>query len=186
VNYWLMKTEPETFSISDLERVKIEPWSGVRSVFARFHMRNMEVGDLVLFHHSSCNPPGVVGIAKVVRTKVVDESQFDPASPCIDEAATRDKPKWDCVDVEYVSTFPYMVSMDRMRSDPALAEMAVLKIGRLSVQPVREHEFHHVVELGQIEPPPVVKVKKPVKAKQQKKKPAKKKPVAKKPKAKKK
>jgi predicted RNA-binding protein with PUA-like domain len=180
VNYWLMKTEPDTFSISDLARVKVEPWSGVRSVFARFHMRNMEVGDLVLFHHSSCNPPGVVGTAKIVRTKVVDETQFDPASPYHDPKATREKPIWDCVDVEYVSTFPHMVSMDRMRSDPALADMHVLKIGRLSVQPVREHEFYRVVELGQIEPPPLVK-KKPA--------PKKKKPVAakkKKPPAKKK
>ena len=176
-----MKTEPDTFSITDLERVKVEPWSGVRSMFARFHMRAMSVGDLVLFHHSSCNPPGVVGTAKVVRVKVVDETQFDPASPYHDPKATREKPIWDCVDVEYVSTFPHLVSMDRMRSDPALADMAVLKIGRLSVQPVREHEFHRVVELGQIEPPPpapkVKKAKAPVKKK--------KKPVAK-PKKKKK
>jgi predicted RNA-binding protein with PUA-like domain len=178
VNYWLMKTEPETFSISDLKRVKVEPWSGVRSMFARFHMRNMEVGDLVLFHHSSCNPPGVVGTAKVVRTKVVDETQFDPDSPYFDPKATREKPVWDCVDVEYVSTLPHMVTMDRMRSDPALAEMAVLKIGRLSVQPVREHEYHRVLELGQTEAPPVVK-KKPV-AKKKPKPVKKKKSVAKK------
>ncbi len=173
-----MKTEPDTFSITDLERVKIEPWSGVRSMFARFHMRAMTVGDLVLFHHSSCNPPGVVGTARVVRTKVVDETQFDPKSKYFDEKATREKPIWDCVDVEYVSTFPYLVSMDRMRSDPALADMAVLKIGRLSVQPVREHEFHRVVELGQLQPPPVENKKKaPVKKKPvtKKKPPAKKK-----------
>jgi len=92
VKYWLMKSEPDTFSIADLERVKIEPWSGVRSMFARFHMRAMSVGDLVLFHHSSVNPPGVVGTAKVVKAKVVDETQFDPASPYFDEKATRENP----------------------------------------------------------------------------------------------
>lgn len=154
MKYWLMKTEPDTFSITDLERVKVEPWSGVRSMFARFHMRAMSVGDLVLFHHSSCNPPGVAGTAKVVRTSVVDETQFDPASPYFEPKATRENPIWDCVDVEYVSTFPHLVSMDRMRADPTLADMHVLKVGRLSVQPVREHEYHRVVELGQIAPPP--------------------------------
>jgi predicted RNA-binding protein with PUA-like domain len=152
-----MKTEPDTFSIADLERVKVEPWSGVRSMFARFHMRAMSPGDLVLFHHSSCNPPGVAGTAKVVRTGVVDETQFDPASPYFEPKATREAPIWDCVDVEYVSTFPYLVSMDRMRADEALADMHVLRVGRLSVQPVKEHEYHRVVELGQIEPPPVEK-----------------------------
>ena len=161
MKYWLMKTEPDTFSIADLERVKVEPWSGVRSMFARFHMRAMSVGDLVLFHHSSCNPPGVAGTAKVVRTGVVDETQFDPASPYFDPKATRETPIWDCVDVEYVSTFPHLVSMDRMRADPALADMHVLRVGRLSVQPVKEHEYHRVVELGQIEPPPIVKKPRP-------------------------
>ena len=152
--YWLMKSEPDTFGITDLERVRVEPWSGVRSMFARFHMRNMNVGDEVLFHHSSCNPPGVAGLARVVRTKVIDETQFDPKSPYFDEKATREKPIWDCVDVEYVSTFPHFVAIDRIRADPALADMVVLKQGRLSVQPVQEHEFARVVELGQIEPPP--------------------------------
>lgn len=154
MKYWLMKSEPDTFSISDLERVKIEPWSGVRSTFARFHMRAMSVDDLVLFYHSSVIPPGAVGTARVVRTGVVDETQFDPASPYFDEKATREKPIWDCVDVAYDSTFPYLVSLDRMRADPDLADMQVLRIGRLSVQPVTEAEFHRVVALGQIEPPP--------------------------------
>ena len=146
--YWLMKSEPDTFSIADLERVRVEPWSGVRSMFARFHMRQMNVGDDVLFHHSSCTPPGVAGLARVVRTKVIDETQFDPKSPYHDPKATREKPIWDCVDVEYVATFPHFVALDRIRADPALADMVVLKQGRLSVQPVREHEFRRIVELG--------------------------------------
>lgn len=148
MRHWLMKTEPDTFSIADLERVRTEPWSGVRSFFARAHMREMTVGDAVLFYHSSCNPPGVAGLAKVARTGVVDETQFDPKSPYFDEKATRDKPVWDCVDVEYVSTFPHFVTLERLRHDPDLADMAVLKVGRLSVQPVTPTEYARVVEMS--------------------------------------
>jgi predicted RNA-binding protein with PUA-like domain len=170
--YWLMKSEPETFSIADLARVRIEPWTGVRSFFARAHMRAMSVGDEVLFYHSNAKPSGAAGLARVVRTAVIDETQFDPNSPYFDEKATREAPIWDCVDVEYVGTFPYLVSLDRMRADPELADMVVLKPGRLSVQPVREAEYHRVVELGQLEPPPV-QPKKKAKAKPAKKKKAK-------------
>ena len=158
---WLMKSEPDTFSIADLERVKVEPWSGVRSYFARIHMRAMSVGDQVLFHHSSVDPPGVAGLAKVVRTKVIDETQFDPDSKYYDPKATRETPIWDCVDVEYVETFPHFVAMDRLRGEPTLADMMVLKRGmRLSVQPVREAEYERIVELGHTAPP-VAPVKPP-------------------------
>ncbi len=162
--HWLMKTEPDTFSISDLERVRVEPWSGVRSFFARAHMRNMSVGDEVLFYHSSCEPPGVAGLAKVARTNVVDETQFDPASPYFDEKATRDKPIWDCVDVEFVQKFPNFVTLERLRHDPDLAEMAVLKVGRLSVQPVTPEEYARVVEMSAT-PSPVYPKTKPAKKK---------------------
>lgn len=175
MNYWLMKSEPDSFSVADLARVKVEPWSGVRSTFARFHMRKMEVGDLALFYHSSVLPPGAVGVAKIVRTKVIDQTQFDPNSQYYDPKATLEKPIWDCVDVEYVSTFPYQVTLERMRADPMLADMPVLRIGRLSVQPCAEHEYLRVVELGQTAPPPKPKTR------AAKKRPA---PVTKKPKPK--
>ena len=172
--YWLMKSEPDTFGIADLERVRVEPWSGVRSVFARFHMRQMNVGDEVLFHHSSCNPPGVAGLARVVRTKVIDETQFDETSPYFDPKATREKPIWDCVDVEYVETFPYFVALDRIRADAPLKDMVLLKHGRLSVQPVKEHEFQRVVAMGQEPPPPAPEKPKKSPKKKTAKKPAKK------------
>lgn len=159
--YWLMKSEPDAFSIADLKRVKVEPWTGVRSYFARMHMRAMSVGDKVLFYHSNAKPSGAAGLARVVRTGVIDETQFDPRSPYFDEKATRDAPIWDCVDVAYVATFPHLVSLDRMRADPELADMLVLKPGRLSVQPVREAEYHRVAELGQLAPPPALAKKKP-------------------------
>jgi predicted RNA-binding protein with PUA-like domain len=158
--YWLMKTEPETFSIDDLARVNIEPWTGVRSVFARFHMRNMSVDDEVLFYHSSCEPPGVAGLARVVRTNVVDETQFDPQSPYFDEKATREKPIWDCVDVAFVEKLPYLVSLPHIKADPELQNMVLLRIGRLSVQPVEEAEYRRIADMGHREPlplPPPVK-----------------------------
>lgn len=151
-----MKSEPAQFGIADLARVKVEPWTGVRSFFARAHMRAMSVGDPVLFHHSNATPPGVAGLARVVKTQVIDETQFDPTSPYHDPRATRERPIWDCVEVEYVETLPYFVAMDRMRGDPALADMILLQGRgmRLSVQPVTEAEYHTVVALGHTEPPP--------------------------------
>ena len=154
MRYWLMKTEPDSFNIDDLERVQVEPWSGVRSNFARMHMRAMSVGDGVLFYHSSTEPPGVAGLARVARIGVIDETQFDPNSQYFDEKATREKPIWDCVDVRFVEKLPYYVSLSRIRNDAALADMVLLKPGRLSVQPCGDGEYHHIVELGHIEPPP--------------------------------
>ncbi|MGN6106489.1 MAG: EVE domain-containing protein [Kofleriaceae bacterium] len=148
--YWLMKSEPDEFGIDDLARVGVEPWTGVRNYMARAYMRAMSVGDGVLFHHSNAKPPGVAGLARVVRTGVVDEKQFDPESPYFEPRATRDKPVWDCVDVEFVGKLAHFVSLDRMRADPELAKMMVLKKGmRLSVQPVTAAEFARVVELGE-------------------------------------
>src|SRR5215468_7210042 len=136
-----MKSGPDQFGIADLERVRVEPWTGVRSYFARAHMRAMSVGDAVLFHHSNAKPPGVAGTARVVRTQVIDETQFDPASKYFEPKATREVPIWDCVEVEYVATLPHFVSMDRIRAEPALADMFLLRQGRLSVQPVTEAEY---------------------------------------------
>lgn len=167
MKYWLMKTEPDEFSIADLARKRTEPWSGVRSMFARFHMRNMTVGDAVLFYHSSCNPPGVAGLAKVSKVGVIDETQFDPKSEYFDETSTRARPKWDCVEVEYVSTLPNLVALERIRGEAPLADMVLLRQGRLSVQPVTEAEYRHIVELAATpwEPPPKPRpAKRPAKA----------------------
>jgi predicted RNA-binding protein with PUA-like domain len=159
-----MKSEPDQFGIADLERVKLEPWTGVRSYFARAHMRAMSVGDAVLFHHSNATPPGVAGLARVVRISVVDQTQFDPDGKYYDPKATHDNPIWDCVEVEYVATLPHFVAMDRMRAEPALSDMLLLKgMGmRLSVQPVTEAEYEAVVALGHTAPP--LPPPKPVKA----------------------
>src|SRR5512140_1619710 len=150
-----MKSEPDQFGIADLARVKVEPWTGVRSYFARAHMRAMSVGDAVLFHHSNATPPGVAGLARVVRTGVVDPTQFDPDSPYYDPKATREQPIWDCVEVEYTATRPHFVAMDRIRAEPRLADMLVVQRGmRLSVQPVTEAQYETIVALGHTAPPP--------------------------------
>jgi predicted RNA-binding protein with PUA-like domain len=148
--YWLMKSEPDTFGIHDLERVRVEPWTGVRNFTARNFMRDeMQVGDAVLFYHSSVDPPGVAGLAKVVRTGVVDETQFDPASPYHDPTAKRDAPRWICVDVEYVATLPRLVALDELRANPALADMLVLRRGmRLSIQPVTAADYKAIVAMA--------------------------------------
>lgn len=160
--YWLMKTEPETFSIDDLERVKVEPWTGVRSNFARFHMRNMSVGDDVLFYHSSCEPPGVAGLAKVVRTKVIDETQFDRASKYFDPKATREKPIWDCVDVEFVTRTKRFLPLGEIREEPSLSEMPLLKKGmRLSVQPVTEAQYKTIVAMSKKPAPKMIEKSRP-------------------------
>ncbi len=151
--HWLMKTEPDTFSIADLARVRVEPWTGVRNYVARNHMRAMRVGDEVLIYHSSCEPPGAAGLARVARTGVVDATQFDPESPYYDPRATPDKPIWDCVEVEYVATFPHLVSLARLRAERALAGMVLFQWSRLSVQPVTAAQFRRIVAMGQVEPP---------------------------------
>jgi predicted RNA-binding protein with PUA-like domain len=148
--HWLMKTEPETFSIDDLARVKVEPWTGVRNYQARNLMRDqMQVGDRVLFYHSNAEPSGVAGLATIHRTGVVDETQFDPASPYHDPASRRDEPRWICVDVAFEHKLPRLIPLAELREVPALADMVLLRKGsRLSVQPVTPAEYALIVKLA--------------------------------------
>jgi len=156
--YWLMKSEPDTFGIDDLVRVGVEPWTGVRNYTARNFMRDqMKVDDLALFYHSSVDPPGVVGIARIARTGVVDETQFDPASPYYDPGSKRDAPRWICVDVAFVEKLPRQVALDELRANPALAGMLVLQRGmRLCVQPVSPAHYKAIVAMAK-KPAPAAK-----------------------------
>jgi predicted RNA-binding protein with PUA-like domain len=147
-DYWLYKTEPSTFSIEDLERVKRTAWEGVRNYSARNNLRAAKKGDLVLFYHSSAKPTAVVGIAKVAREAYPDPSQFDPKSDYFDKASKRDDPRWSLVDIEFVEAFPNPVTLDEMKSMPALGNMVLLKRGRLSVQPVTAAEWAAIVKRG--------------------------------------
>ena len=123
----------------------------MRSHFAKFHMRAMSVGDGVLFYHSSCEPPGVAGLARVSKTGVVDETQFDPDSQYYDPKSKREAPTWDCVEVELVEKLPRFVALAEIRADTELAKMLLLKRGmRLSVQPVTAAEYAtRMVALGE-------------------------------------
>jgi len=142
--YWLMKSEPETYSIDDLQRDGSTAWEGVRNFKARNNLKAMELGDEVLFYHSSANPPGVAGIARVSRTAYPDPSQFDRKSDYHDPKSDPEKPKWYLVDVEFVAEAKTLVSLQSIREDQALADMELVRYGRLSVQSVTKPEFDRV------------------------------------------
>ena len=149
--YWLMKSEPQAFSIKDLENSpkRTTCWDGVRNYQARNFMREMAVGDQVLFYHSSTEPPAVVGIAEVVRTAYPDRTQFDKTSHHYDPASDPSAPRWDMVDIRYRQTFKAGLPLDRLRQEPKLKSMVLLQKGsRLSVQPVTEAEWTVVLKLA--------------------------------------
>ncbi len=148
--YWLMKSEPEVFSISHLKKDGATLWTGVRNYQARnFMMKDMQVGDLVLFYHSNAEPPGIAGIAQVSKAAQPDPTQFDKKSDLFDPKATKEKPNWFCVEVKFVSVFKNFISLDALRSEKSLATMLVLKKGqRLSIQPVTDQEFEVVQKIG--------------------------------------
>ncbi|HMO03239.1 MAG TPA: EVE domain-containing protein [Kiritimatiellia bacterium] len=148
--YWLMKSEPDVYSITDLERDRTTSWTGVRNYQARNFMRDaMKVGDEVLFYHSNAEPPGVAGLARVVRLAHPDRTALDPGSDYYDPKATEENPIWMHVDVGHVRTFPQVVTLDTLKADPALDGLMVTKRGmRLSVQPVSAAHFARIVQLA--------------------------------------
>ncbi len=149
MHYWLMKTEPDAFSIDDLARVGTEPWSGVRNYQARNFMRDgMAVGDGVLFYHSSCAEPGVVGIAEVASTAYPDPTQFDRKSPYFDPKATRAEPRWMLVDVRFVRKLKRTITLAELREAPRLEGLGLLQRGsRLSVMPVTRGQWSAILAL---------------------------------------
>jgi len=149
--YWLVKSEPNTFSIKDLARASKQTtsWDGVRNYQARNFMREMSIGDHVLFYHSNADPPSVVGTAEVVRTAYPDNTQFDKRSHHYDPASTVAAPRWDMVDLKYRETFKTSLSLDRLREEEKLEKMVLLRKGsRLSVQPVAESEWALIMKLA--------------------------------------
>jgi predicted RNA-binding protein with PUA-like domain len=147
MRYWLMKSEPEECSIDDLARApkKSTAWFGVRNYLARNYMRDqMQLGDLVLFYHSSCEVPGIAGIAKVSKAAYPDETQFDRKSKYFDPKATREKPRWVHVDVKLVKK-TRLVPLAELRGYPKLAGMQLLQRGnRLSITPVDPAEWKFI------------------------------------------
>lgn len=146
--YWLVKSEPDVYSIDDLERDGATLWDGVRNYKARNNMRAMRVGDEVLYYHSNAKPPGVVGIARVAREAYPDPTQFDRKSRYFDEKSDPDDPRWWLVDVAFVAKLPEPVTLEDVKADAALSEMELVRYGRLSVQSVRKAEFERVKKKG--------------------------------------
>ena len=147
---WLIKSEPDVFSIHDLEKVGQEPWSGVRNYQARnFMWRDMKVGDRALFYHSNAKPPGIAGVAKVASTPYPDPTQFDKKSEYFDPAATEEKPRWYLVDFEHVTTFKELLPLETLKADKTLSEMLVCKKGtRLSITPVEKNHFARALKMA--------------------------------------
>ena len=148
--YWLMKIEPSECSIDDLARRpgQCVPWTGVRNYQARNFMRDqMQVGDGVLYYHSSCAEPGIAGLAEVASAPYPDATQFDPTSPYHDAKATPAQPRWVNVDVRFVRKTP-LLPLARLRGRPELAGMRLLQPGsRLSITPVTAAEWQAVLQL---------------------------------------
>ncbi|PID61176.1 MAG: EVE domain-containing protein [Gammaproteobacteria bacterium] len=152
MNYWLFKSEPDAFSIDDLDscRGKRESWDGIRNYQARNLMRDeMKKSDLGFFYHSSCKVPGIVGIVEVVREAYPDHTALDPDSRYHDPKATEEDPRWCMVDVRLVQRFAEVISLRQLREEPALDGMMLLKKGaRLSIQPVSEAHWHVILEMA--------------------------------------
>ena len=150
--YWLFKSEPEAFSFGDLRAAKRRrtTWDGVRNYQARNLLRDdIERGDGVLYYHSRANPPGVVGLAEVVKAGYPDPTQFDPQDAHHDPKSDPDDPRWFMVDIEARRALPSFVPLDELKANRKLAKMLVVQRGqRLSIQPVTEAEWHEVLRMG--------------------------------------
>lgn len=147
-SYWLFKSEPDVFSIDDLAAVESEPWDGVRNYQARNNLQAMKVGDVGFFYHSRLNPSGIVGICEVVKEAYPDHTAFDSKNKYYDPKSTPEKPRWFMVDIKFVDKFSRMIDLHEIKSDPKLAEMALVKSSRLSVQPVTAKEWKHICKLA--------------------------------------
>jgi predicted RNA-binding protein with PUA-like domain len=149
MRYWLMKTEPDEFSIDDLAKKKVEPWTGVRNYQARNYMRDgMQVGDGVFFYHSSCAVPGVAGIAEVGSAAYPDPTQFDRKSDYYDADSRRDDPRWVLVDVKYRRKLKRVIALTELKDRSELEGFALTARGnRLSVLPVTKSQWDFILGL---------------------------------------
>jgi predicted RNA-binding protein with PUA-like domain len=152
MNYWLMKSEPDVYGIAELERQQQTIWDGVRNYQARNFLRQMQLGDLAFFYHSNTKLPGIVGLMRVVKTNIADPSQFDPKSEYYDPKSTPESPRWQTVTVEFVETFPMLISLLQLREKFSDEELMVVKQGnRLSVMPVLELAAKKILALSDAE-----------------------------------
>lgn len=149
MQYWLMKSEEDVYSIRDMEKDGTTCWEGVRNYEARNLMRDkMKVGDEALFYHSNAKPPGVAGIVRVSKQAYPDHFAFDKKNPYFDPRSDPENPRWFMVDVEFMEAFPEVVSLNEIKARAELGEMTLVKRARLSVQPVTKEEFRVIRKMG--------------------------------------
>ncbi len=150
MQYWLVKSEPASYSIDDLKRDTKTAWTGVRNYQARNFMRDeMRVGDAVLFYHSNADPAGVAGVAKVASGAYPDPTAFDTKSDYYDEKSKKENPRWLLVDIGFVKKFKEVIPLSDLRKEKALAKMRLLEPGqRLSVMPVTKEEFEYIIKMA--------------------------------------
>jgi predicted RNA-binding protein with PUA-like domain len=159
MRYWLMKSEPDTFSIDDLAKrpKQTEPWDGVRNYQVRNWLRDeIKIGDQAFFYHSSCETPGIAGIIEIVKAGYPDRTAFDPKNHHYDPKSDPTKPRWYCVDVKLIRKFKRFITLTELKQHPALAQMRLLQKGsRLSITPVTEKEWEIILQL-ESEPRPLI------------------------------
>ena len=149
MQYWLMKSEPDAYSIDDLERDGREMWDGIRNYQARNMMRDdMKIGDHVFFYHSNCKEPGIVGIAKVASKPYPDPTQFDKRSQYYDPKSDKAEPRWCLVDVEFVRKTKRNITLADIKAQKSLGDMILARKGnRLSVMPVSKKHWNKILSL---------------------------------------
>ncbi|GKS05713.1 EVE domain-containing protein [Pseudomonas syringae pv. theae] len=146
--YWLMKSEPDEFSISDLQRLGKARWDGVRNYQARNFLRAMAEGDEFFFYHSSCPEPGIAGIGKIVKTAYPDPTALDPDSHYHDAKATTEKNPWSAIDIEWVDTFKTVLGLGYLKQQSQLEQLPLVQKGsRLSVMPVTAEQWAAILAL---------------------------------------
>ena len=146
-NYWLMKSEPDAYSLEDLKKEKSTLWDGIRNYQARNFMRSMAIGDKAFFYHSNCNPPGIIGLMEVTETKIIDPTQFNSSSKYFYPKSTKEKPIWDCVRLKYLGKFKNFLSLNELKDIYSDKELLVVKKGnRLSILPVSNETAHKLIK----------------------------------------
>jgi predicted RNA-binding protein with PUA-like domain len=149
MNHWLMKSEPDVYSIDDLQRDGREMWDSIRNYQARNMMRDdMRIGDEIFFYYSNCKEPGIVGISRVCSEPYPDPIQFDETSRYFDAKSTKENPRWILVDVEFVMKFDRIISLREIKSHPELEDMILTRRGnRLSIMPVEDKHWNFILTL---------------------------------------
>ncbi len=151
MKYWLMKSEPDAYSIDNLKEDKKSLWDGIRNYQARnFMMKEMSKGDQVLFYHSNAKPPGIIGLAEVSKNAQPDPTAFDKKSKYFDEKSSKENPRWHCVEVKYKKKFKQLISLEELKENTKFKEMLVVQRGqRLSIQPVSKKHYDLICNMAE-------------------------------------